>query len=193
MTPENFCYWLQGLFEVGGSESLNSAQTQIVKDHLALVFSKVTPQYPYPIDIYPDSKRKEQNLEWNLSPVQIAVWNKDNWSYGDLRNFHSTGISVNFYTALEDYKKDGNVSKHGTIGFIAGPNGGHISTSEFSSFLEKTNSGQNVPPIKTNTDKYLPLPPTGTVEGLFRGYKTNLYFGSESSLSIEPNTVIRTC
>lgn len=49
MTPENFCYWVQGYFEIGNIQSLNSAQVQIVKDHLALVFKKVTPQYP-PLD-----------------------------------------------------------------------------------------------------------------------------------------------
>ncbi len=105
MTPENFCYWLQGLFEVGGAESLNSAQTQIVKDHLALVFTKVTPQYPYPVDLHPDSKRKEQNSEWN---------------------------------------------------------------------------------------KYLPFVPTGT-GGPFKGNSVNMYFGGESSLSIDPKTIMRTC
>lgn len=43
MTEREFCYWLQGLFEVGRMESLDVGQVQIIKDHLALVFSKVTP------------------------------------------------------------------------------------------------------------------------------------------------------
>ena len=43
MTEREFCYWLQGLFEIGGVTSLDEQQTQIVKDHLALVFKKVTP------------------------------------------------------------------------------------------------------------------------------------------------------
>ena len=38
MNEREFCYWLQGLFEVGGAKSLDERQTQIVKDHLALVF-----------------------------------------------------------------------------------------------------------------------------------------------------------
>lgn len=42
MNEREFCYWLQGLFEVGGVKALDEAQTQIVKDHLALVFKKVT-------------------------------------------------------------------------------------------------------------------------------------------------------
>ena len=43
MTTENFTYWLQGYFEISESKILSSKQTQIIKDHLALVFDKVTP------------------------------------------------------------------------------------------------------------------------------------------------------
>ena len=42
MTPENFCYWLQGLFEVGNPQELSRAQLVIVKEHLQLVFIKKT-------------------------------------------------------------------------------------------------------------------------------------------------------
>ncbi|MDH5219214.1 MAG: hypothetical protein OEX19_16030 [Gammaproteobacteria bacterium] len=43
MTPEQFCYWLQGTMEIMNPESLNAKQIQIIKDHLQLVFNKVTP------------------------------------------------------------------------------------------------------------------------------------------------------
>lgn len=43
MTPENFTYWLQGFFEVQNPSILGEVQTQIIKDHLALVFKKETP------------------------------------------------------------------------------------------------------------------------------------------------------
>jgi hypothetical protein len=43
MTPENFTYWLKGFFEISGVTYLSEAQTQVVKDHLDLVFQKVTP------------------------------------------------------------------------------------------------------------------------------------------------------
>jgi hypothetical protein len=43
MNEREFCYWLQGLFEIGGARSLDEQQTQIVKDHLALIFHKTTP------------------------------------------------------------------------------------------------------------------------------------------------------
>ena len=45
MNEREFCYWLQGFFELGGQDvvDLSAEQVQIVKDHLALVFKKVTP------------------------------------------------------------------------------------------------------------------------------------------------------
>lgn len=38
MTSRDFCYWLQGLFEVSEIKELNEKQLQIVKNHLNLVF-----------------------------------------------------------------------------------------------------------------------------------------------------------
>ena len=45
MTPSDFCYWLQGLFELGNPESLDAQQIEIIKDHLDLVMEKQTPDY----------------------------------------------------------------------------------------------------------------------------------------------------
>lgn len=42
MTPENFTYWLQGYFEISPSNCLMPEQVEIIKDHLDLVFNKVT-------------------------------------------------------------------------------------------------------------------------------------------------------
>lgn len=42
MTPEAFCYWLQGFSELDGQQPDNN-QWQIIQDHLNLVFDKVTP------------------------------------------------------------------------------------------------------------------------------------------------------
>ena len=44
MTPENFCYWLQGFFELN-SDIPPTKREQIIKDHLQTVFKKVTPTY----------------------------------------------------------------------------------------------------------------------------------------------------
>ncbi len=43
MTPENFCYWLQGLLEVGQPDTLKQEQIKIIQDHLPLAFTKLTP------------------------------------------------------------------------------------------------------------------------------------------------------
>jgi hypothetical protein len=43
MTPEQFTYWLKGFYELNEPESINEKQTLIIKDHLDLVFGKVTP------------------------------------------------------------------------------------------------------------------------------------------------------
>lgn len=39
MTARDFCYWLQGVFEVGGVKQLDERQTDLVRRHLALVFA----------------------------------------------------------------------------------------------------------------------------------------------------------
>lgn len=43
MTTEQFTIWLQGFFELSGEKKLSEKQVLIIKDHLALVFDKVTP------------------------------------------------------------------------------------------------------------------------------------------------------
>jgi len=43
VTPENFCYWLQGYLELSEKGGLSSQQVKVVREHLALVMQKVTP------------------------------------------------------------------------------------------------------------------------------------------------------
>ena len=43
MTPEQFTYWLQGFIEINDPKTIEEKETQIIKDHLATVFKKVTP------------------------------------------------------------------------------------------------------------------------------------------------------
>lgn len=46
MTPQEFCYWLQGYFELSPTVplcGLTQEQAKVVRDHLQLVFQKVTP------------------------------------------------------------------------------------------------------------------------------------------------------
>lgn len=45
MTPEQFCYWLQGAFETMDAGRDLSKFDHIVRDHLNTVFYKKTPSY----------------------------------------------------------------------------------------------------------------------------------------------------
>ena len=38
MTPRDFAYWLQGFFEIAGTDELTPDQVRMIKDHLNLVF-----------------------------------------------------------------------------------------------------------------------------------------------------------
>lgn len=38
MTSRDFCYWLQGFFELEAPATINEQQTELLKRHLALVF-----------------------------------------------------------------------------------------------------------------------------------------------------------
>jgi hypothetical protein len=47
MKSTEFCYWLQGVFEVAELESLNVKQTELIKQHLHMVFvHEIDPSYP---------------------------------------------------------------------------------------------------------------------------------------------------
>lgn len=48
MTTTQFCHWFHGFLTLENPEFISAAQTQIIKDHLALVFDKVTPNYHSP-------------------------------------------------------------------------------------------------------------------------------------------------
>lgn len=45
ITPEQFCYWLQGMFEGNQFTTLSEKQISIIKEHLSLVFTKITPDH----------------------------------------------------------------------------------------------------------------------------------------------------
>lgn len=68
MTPENFCYWLQGLLEVAQPESMNKQQIQIIRNHLDLVFTKKTPRLH---EIWTEPEIKEEHRNMNLEKSKI--------------------------------------------------------------------------------------------------------------------------
>jgi hypothetical protein len=49
MKAVEFCYWLQGMFELSNIAQLNKYQTNIIRKHLALVFKhEIDPSYGSP-------------------------------------------------------------------------------------------------------------------------------------------------
>ena len=48
MTSRDFCYWLQGFFEIQGPlEGISEGQAEIIKNHLAMVFHhEIDPSFP---------------------------------------------------------------------------------------------------------------------------------------------------
>lgn len=47
MKARDFCYWLQGLFELQDPASLTEAQTRLIKAHLNMVFThEIDPSFP---------------------------------------------------------------------------------------------------------------------------------------------------
>lgn len=46
MDSVDFCYWLQGLFELGDPKELNAKQVDLIKKHLNMVFvHEIDPSY----------------------------------------------------------------------------------------------------------------------------------------------------
>ncbi len=46
MKEREFCYWLQGFFELSECEHLSASQTRLIKRHLAMVFAHdIDPSY----------------------------------------------------------------------------------------------------------------------------------------------------
>ena len=47
MTSREFCYWLQGMYELNGLPTLDERRTRMIKNHLDMVFiHEIDPSYP---------------------------------------------------------------------------------------------------------------------------------------------------
>lgn len=78
MTPEQFCYWLNGFGELS-PDAPTAEQWKAIKEHLALVFTKVTPIAPgqwvqdFPKYIQQDPMRDAQAIPGPRLPGMPAV------------------------------------------------------------------------------------------------------------------------
>ena len=46
MSPENFCYWLRGFFELNGDAKITEEQAELISKHLTLVFEEKAKNLP---------------------------------------------------------------------------------------------------------------------------------------------------
>lgn len=69
MSPNHFLYWLKGYVDIGGGTP-NLVQWEIIKDHLQLVFEKVTPDRWTADQAAKESTAKilEETKIWTLPP-----------------------------------------------------------------------------------------------------------------------------
>ena len=83
MDPLQFCYWLQGFAELNNGVPPNDMQWKSIRDHLATVFNKVTPNYP---GLGPDWQ-KDIIKDWKPNPGSVPdypgvnyppVWSQPN-------------------------------------------------------------------------------------------------------------------
>jgi len=79
MQTRDFCFWLQGLLEVGKVETLDAGQVELIKAHLDLVFKhdvniktkEMEHPAPRPEDIVP---RAIQFPDWDQGARAPAPW-----------------------------------------------------------------------------------------------------------------------
>jgi hypothetical protein len=104
MTAEQFTYWLQGFMEICNPEILDESQTQIIKDHLKLVFDKQTPDRSLP-SIPPGEG-------FRITPYQITC--DDNNNFPDLMTtpvcsgttITTTPLDPDIQKAMNDFAKE---------------------------------------------------------------------------------------
>lgn len=70
MTSRDFAFWLQGFFEISNAETITKEQTQVIKNHLNLVFKH---------EIDPSMGDDKHQAELNLihKPLRISPSNHD--------------------------------------------------------------------------------------------------------------------
>ena len=75
MQPNEFCYWLQGFFELSGANiALNDSQIALVKEHLQLVFHKETLKETTNVVIPQYQQRREDAYKVTSPLGDIPNW-----------------------------------------------------------------------------------------------------------------------
>jgi hypothetical protein len=72
MEERDFVYWLNGFFELSGATTLNEQQVKVIKEHLALVMTKVTPT-TIPPTILPNSPLLPKGWEITCQTTDVVT------------------------------------------------------------------------------------------------------------------------
>ena len=73
MNYEHFAIWLHGFLEISNAESIDQTQTQIIKDHLALLFEKKTPIRTKKKDV----GDLEDQKDYSISPLISELFTRN--------------------------------------------------------------------------------------------------------------------
>lgn len=76
MTSRDFCFWLQGFFELGEEKILTKEQTELVKQHLQLVFK-------HEIDPSMGDVNHQKELDELHIPPKPLTWGPDGIGISD--------------------------------------------------------------------------------------------------------------
>ena len=104
MTAEQFTYWLQGFMEIANPIKLSEKETQIIKDHLKLVFDKQTPDRFF--------SPTQPGEGFRITPYQITC--DDNNNFPDLMTtpvcsattITTTPLDPDIQKAMNDFAKE---------------------------------------------------------------------------------------
>ena len=104
MTPEQFAYWLQGFAEIS-QKPPTEAEWTIIKDHLATVFNKVTPnRQPYPLGpAVPEPYRGAPATPMPIGPyVTPNPWTTPNYPRPEVICSVAPGAGTNWSSGAGD-------------------------------------------------------------------------------------------
>ncbi|SRR3990167_3048198 len=89
MNERDFLYWLQGFLEISGTKTLDENQIQIIKDHLNVVFEKITPDYKVLDRLPPPPQTPPVRIMKDGDTSSVKSVNKTDLDYDKIRNNYS--------------------------------------------------------------------------------------------------------
>jgi len=101
MEERDFVYWLNGFFELSGATTLNEQQVKVIKEHLALVMTKVTPT-TIPPTVLPNNPLLPKGWEITCQTTDVVTEksvtlydSRDIWTSGGVKCKSCAGLTSN--------------------------------------------------------------------------------------------------